>query len=268
MKNIFKIMGVALLASSMIFVSCKKDETTTTNNDNNTTEVTYKLTLKVNDGAMGSIAANPQKNFYKKGDTVVLTATANQGYKFASWSDANTDNPRTIVISGDATYTAQFVEDIPLHATITFGTYSWSSCIMGSTEYSSCMGSMLYEDYSDESKPQIYMQNAKTTGTFQAGSSNNYFIEYYNNAGDTIMVGQYLSGGWQPYSFTHEITEFDMNAKLIAFTATAGLYRYEDAEFDALTGQVTGLGNAETKELNMDVKAEWLPMSKKMMKIR
>lgn len=28
MKNIFKLMGIALLASSMIFVSCKKDNTT------------------------------------------------------------------------------------------------------------------------------------------------------------------------------------------------------------------------------------------------
>lgn len=33
MKNIFKLMGVALLASSMLFVSCNKDEEE--NNDNN-----------------------------------------------------------------------------------------------------------------------------------------------------------------------------------------------------------------------------------------
>lgn len=272
MKNIFKFMGIALIASSMVLVGCQKDNTNDTNTNNNTNqqEETYKLTLKVNDGAMGSVAANPQKESYKKGDTVVLTATANTGYKFANWSDANTDNPRTIVISANATYTAQFVEDVPMHATVSFGTYTWTSCIMGSKQATngSCMLSMLFENPQDDSKPQIYMQNAKTTGTFAAGNGTPYFIEYYNNAGDTLDIDGYTSGGWQPYSFSHTITEFDMNESLIAFTATAGLYRYEDAEFDPTTGEVIGFGDAERKDLSMDVKITWLPMNKKMMKTR
>lgn len=264
MKNIFKFMGVALIAGSMLFVGCQKDpETTDTTNTNAEPEVTYTLTLKVNDGAMGSVAANPQKEAYKAGDSVVLTATANTGYKFANWSDGNVENPRTIVINANASYTAQFVEDIPMHATVTFGDYTWSNCIMGSVERSSCMVSLLFEDPQDDAKPQIYMQNAKTTGTFNAGSGNNYFIEYYNNAGDSLNIGGYTSGGWQPYSFSHTISEFDMNTSLIAFTATAGLYRYEDAEFDPTTGEATGIGDAETKELSMDIKTNWLPLGKK-----
>ena len=35
MKNMFKMMGVALLAGAMLFTACKKDENTT-NNGNNT----------------------------------------------------------------------------------------------------------------------------------------------------------------------------------------------------------------------------------------
>ena len=36
------------------------------------------------------------------GSTVTLTATANEGYHFAGWSDGNTDNPRTVVIDAAA----------------------------------------------------------------------------------------------------------------------------------------------------------------------
>lgn len=39
MKNMFKMMGVALLAGAMLFTACKKDETTTNNNAANNTPV-------------------------------------------------------------------------------------------------------------------------------------------------------------------------------------------------------------------------------------
>lgn len=40
MKNIFKLLGVALIASSMIFVACTKDPEDNNNNNNNTTDTT------------------------------------------------------------------------------------------------------------------------------------------------------------------------------------------------------------------------------------
>ena len=48
MKNIFKLMGIALLASSMIFVSCKKDEENNENNNNEPT-VTNGITVTFGD---------------------------------------------------------------------------------------------------------------------------------------------------------------------------------------------------------------------------
>lgn len=44
MKNMFKMMGVALLAGAMLFTACKKDENTT-NNGNNTPTPTVTVTL-------------------------------------------------------------------------------------------------------------------------------------------------------------------------------------------------------------------------------
>jgi hypothetical protein len=40
--------------------------------------------------------------------TVVITATANYGYHFTQWNDGNTQNPRTITLTQDTTFTALF----------------------------------------------------------------------------------------------------------------------------------------------------------------
>ena len=38
----------------------------------------------------------------------LIWAVANTGYHFTQWSDGNTDNPRTITVTGNKTYTATF----------------------------------------------------------------------------------------------------------------------------------------------------------------
>ena len=48
---------------------------------------------------------------YDYGTTATLTATADAHYHFTQWSDGNTDNPRTVSVVGDATYTAEFAID-------------------------------------------------------------------------------------------------------------------------------------------------------------
>lgn len=43
---------------------------------------------------------------YLAGEKVTLTVIPNDGYTFTSWSDGNTDNPRTITVTSDAQYEA------------------------------------------------------------------------------------------------------------------------------------------------------------------
>ena len=45
---------------------------------------------------------------YLYGTEVILTAEANEGYEFDGWSDGSIENPRTIIVTEDATYTAEF----------------------------------------------------------------------------------------------------------------------------------------------------------------
>ena len=45
---------------------------------------------------------------YPYGATITVQAVADECYQFIKWSDSNTDNPRTITVTGNATYTALF----------------------------------------------------------------------------------------------------------------------------------------------------------------
>ena len=63
---------------------------------------TPTITLTVNNEAMGSAS------YTLDGNTAVLTATANEGYNFLTWSDGNMENPRTVTITSDTTFMAIF----------------------------------------------------------------------------------------------------------------------------------------------------------------
>ncbi len=45
---------------------------------------------------------------YQVGETAVLEVLENNCFTFLKWSDGNTDNPRTIVVTQDAMYVAEF----------------------------------------------------------------------------------------------------------------------------------------------------------------
>lgn len=66
---------------------------------------TYTITVTSANPDMGSATGSGNYNI---GSIATLTATANSGYRFVRWNDNNTQNPRTITVTGDATYTAYF----------------------------------------------------------------------------------------------------------------------------------------------------------------
>ena len=65
----------------------------------------HTITVESNSEAMGSVS---EGGTYDYGTEIQISATANEGYGFAAWNDGNTDNPRTIIVTEDATYTATF----------------------------------------------------------------------------------------------------------------------------------------------------------------
>ncbi len=63
--------------------------------------------------SMGSVSGGGE---YAFGTVATITAIPNQGYRFVSWNDGNTDNPRTITVTEDATYIATFEEGVGIES--------------------------------------------------------------------------------------------------------------------------------------------------------
>ena len=63
---------------------------------------TPTITVTVNDATMGSAS------YTMDGNTAILTATANEGYRFLTWNDGNMENPRTVTLTSDTAFMAIF----------------------------------------------------------------------------------------------------------------------------------------------------------------
>jgi hypothetical protein len=71
----------------------------------------FYVLVMVNEPTMGSISGNGD---YAANTNAVISATANTGYRFVKWTDGITDNPRTITVISDTSFTAEF-EPSPLY---------------------------------------------------------------------------------------------------------------------------------------------------------
>ncbi len=69
--------------------------------------VTYTITVMSANPNRGTVTGG---GTYPEGTVITIEATALDGFVFASWSDENTENPRQITVTGNATYIASFDE--------------------------------------------------------------------------------------------------------------------------------------------------------------
>ena len=81
-------------------IQVTEDNTFTAKFDKNTYYITKKY-----DSTKGRVSGPSSAKYL---DEITVSATANYGYHFTQWSDGNTDNPRTIVVTQDTTLTAEF----------------------------------------------------------------------------------------------------------------------------------------------------------------
>ena len=69
----------------------------------------YTITVLSNNNDWGTVSGGGS---FLENTTTTISATPNQGYHFVEWQDGNTDNPRTITVTADMTYTATFAEGV------------------------------------------------------------------------------------------------------------------------------------------------------------
>ena len=72
---------------------------------------TYNVTIAVNDPTMGTTDPAPGVYTYEAGETITVTARANEGYHFVSWSTGETTNTINVTVTSDITLTATFAPD-------------------------------------------------------------------------------------------------------------------------------------------------------------
>lgn len=84
------------------------------------------------------VSANPEYGSASGSTTVdyltqtTISANANYGYHFTQWDDGNTQNPRTVTVTEDATYTASFAKNNYI-ITTTSSNQSWGNATGGKT---------------------------------------------------------------------------------------------------------------------------------------
>ena len=69
---------------------------------------TFALAITVNNATMGTTSGSGD---YAYNSLAIAQATPNYGYVFKKWNDGNTDNPRSVVITQNTNYVANFVLD-------------------------------------------------------------------------------------------------------------------------------------------------------------
>ena len=71
------------------------------------------ITVTSDNESMGTVSGGGE---YEVGTEITITAIPNEGYHFVTWNDGNTDNPRTITVTEDATYIASFEEGVGIES--------------------------------------------------------------------------------------------------------------------------------------------------------
>ncbi|MDR0370232.1 MAG: T9SS type A sorting domain-containing protein [Prevotellaceae bacterium] len=95
---------------------------------------TYTLTVTSNNDNWGMVVVDPA-GLYTYGQEVVLTANADNGYRFVKWNDNTSDNPRTITVTQDTTFTAVFAANpvTPTYTlTVTSNNPDWGTVAVNS----------------------------------------------------------------------------------------------------------------------------------------
>ena len=214
MKKVLSVLCMALLAGGMIFTSCTKN---------------FTITVNSNNDAWGTVTGG---GTFADQATTVLTATPNAGYKFVKWQDGVTENPRTITVTANETYTA-FFEALPQNeAKITFNGTSWVAANALAIDYTDEDYLAIYFFKVASSQEDIYcngfLESVPVSGAtyestggdiMQYRDPNHTYTDNDGNLGDPGTT--YWGYNTLTNSFLENITAVDLNALTLSGNWTA-----------------------------------------------
>ena len=148
----------------------------------------YTITTDVSPVGSGTVTGG---GTYGYGATVNLVASPSTlAYEFVGWSDGNTDNPRTITVTQDATYTAVFVEITLPSNFIPVNILGAKNCYFDTGVYPSDdlnITGLFYSNQASNADGSLYLFGARNTnretaagqlGYCAANTSNNNSVYY------------------------------------------------------------------------------------------
>lgn len=239
MKNVFKFLGMAFVACSML-VACGDD--------------TIEVIANANDASLGTVTGGGK---FTAGESVTLTATPKDGAVFVNWNDGVTDNPRVIIVpaEGPVTYTANFQAT---GVNVTFDNVNWKAADILGDDYSAygLLQIQAFKNYDSEVEPSIQGYMPSTIGSQTYVSNNdNYYVFYYENDNDVTEMNGNEYPNWQPKqgAFTETVTDIDLNALTISGVAQGTMFYLPD-----YLNQVT----TEKQMTANFVSAQWESVSK------
>lgn len=226
MKRHLSLILMALVAGAMMFTSCGKEE--------------YTITANANDATMGTVTGGGK---YAVNTEVTLTATANAGYEFVKWNDGNTSNPRTIVVTEDATYTAEFQRVILDGTTISFQGNSWQAANAVGFDHSdeNYITFYFYKTANSDNDISVRGFLQTTVGQYDYQTSQGDYFKYIDpnstwtdeqglvgDAGNTYYRWQSYEEVFHTSTFVENVTAVDLNNKKFSATWSEDIFDVED----------------------------------------
>ena len=242
MKKVLSVLCMALLAGGMIFTSCTKN---------------FTITVNSNNDAWGTVAGT---GTYADGATATLTATPNAGYEFEKWQDGNTENPRTITVSADETYTAYFKAVTP-GVKVTFSGSPWDAASIQGAYLASYSAWDVYAEKVAEDYPKadVAMFTGTATGShtdavdpetafLSTRGSEFGWVDYYY---DSYLYDENNNtyGDWWAKTATVNVKAFDATALTMTADVNATMFDAAEALIDG-----AGIDGATTAPMVVNVK--------------
>ena len=225
MKNLFKMMGIALVACSM-FAACGEEGATT-----------YNIKVKANNSDWGTVTGGGK---YEEGATATLEATANAGYTFVEWNDGAKNNPYNVTVTADAEYTATFAAQTGVK--VQFGDATWNAeKINGSNNGSAYMVAAAQSATTSYPFATVYSSSLATGSTsaspsvdIAAGtaSAGDPYMWYFESEERGMTLGDNPCGDWWADNLTVNVSAFDADAMTISLVASGTA----KSLFDCLNG--------------------------------
>lgn len=181
----------------------------------------HQITANAQNPTMGSVSGG---GTYDYGTQVTLTATAANHYHFTQWSDGSTQNPRTITVTANATYTAQFAPE-QYQVTVVSNDPSMGSVSGGGTFDYGTQITLTATPYPDHVFLSWNDGNTQNPRTLIVDGPMSYIANFQSNVGienvevDNIII---FNNGNQIHvqnASNLPIGIYDMTGKLIAFEA-------------------------------------------------